>query len=279
MRMWLTAAMASLAFTSAGFAQAPWQFKFQTGQVLSYKAEQTMTATEVVQGEKSETSQKVNLVKTWKVLAVDAAGVATVQKSLTSLRIEQKTGSGNVLVFDSAAPDKSDKDMTAQLSKFVGVPLAVLRVDTTGRVVEVKECKHGKASQYEAELPFVLLLPPAGMPGQPWSRTFTVTLDPPEGTGEKYEATQTYSLPVPTSPAPPGAGRVIVATAFKSLPAAAADKIPLIQYQPAGEVVFDAKAGKVLSVKLDIVNELKDHQGEGSTYSFKRTYAEQLVGN
>jgi hypothetical protein len=274
--MWLTAALASLAFTSAGFAQSPWQFKWQQGQVFSYKAEQNLTAVEVVEGNKTETSQKVNLVKTWKVLGVDAAGVATIQKSLTALRIEQKTFGGNTLVFDSAAPDKSDKDLREQLSKYIGVSLAVLRVDAAGRVVEVKECNHGKASQYDTELPFVLALP-GNVPqaGQSWSRGFTVTLDPPEGTGEKFEATQTYALKSMNG----AAATFGLVTAFKSMPAAAGDQIPLLQYQPTGEIVFDTQAGRVTSVKLDITSELKNHQGEGSSYSFRRSYVEQLVGN
>jgi hypothetical protein len=274
-RTWLATAVAGLVLVSSVSAQtAAWQFRWQPGQVLNYRAEQAMSATEVVQGKKTETSQQVNLVKTWKVLAVDAAGVATIQKSLSALRVEQKTFSGEVLVFDSSAPEKSNKDMREQLSKFVGVPLAVLRVDRQGRVVEIKECHFGKPSQYETELPFALMLPGAvPQAGQSWERPFAVTLDPPEGTGEKFEASQKYALKGMEA----NTATVGITTAFKSLPKAAADRVPLMQYQPEGEVVFDAQAGRVLSVRLNVVNDLKDHQGEGSSYSFRRTYTEQLI--
>jgi hypothetical protein len=158
----------------------------------------------------------------------------------------------------------------------VGTPVAVLRIDAQGRVVEVKSCNFGKPTQYERELPFVLALP-GGVPqvGQTWQRPFSVTLDPPEGTGEKYDAIQTYTMKKVEG----AAATVAFTTAFKSLPKAAADQMPLLQFQPAGEVVFDTQAGRVQSVRLEVSNELKDHQGEGSSYSFKRTYTEQLVGN
>jgi hypothetical protein len=112
-------------------------------------------------------------------------------------------------------------------------------------------------------------------PGQAWKRTFTVTLDPPAGTGEKYEATQEYTLK-----SLEGATATIgLTTSFATLPKAAADQIPLLQFQPSGEIVFDTKLGRVQSIRMDVSHELQNHQGEGSSYSFKRSCVEQFVGD
>ena len=49
-------------------------------------------------------------------------------------------------------------------------------VDPYGRVVEVKQ---GPPNRFDAELPFQLIVPgAAAAPGQAWSRTYKVTLDP-----------------------------------------------------------------------------------------------------
>src|SRR6266542_4046355 len=138
-----------------------WRFRWQTGQVLTYRVEQQTQAVEVLNGKRAETKTKTNLLKRWRVLSVDAAGVATLQHSLAALRIETTTPSGETLLFDSASPDKSSPSLREQLAKYVGVPLSTLRVDTWGRVVEVKESKFGPASRFEAELPFVVILPGA----------------------------------------------------------------------------------------------------------------------
>src|SRR5207249_4975021 len=106
-----------------------------------------------------ETRTKLNLTKRWQVLDVDAAGVATLQLALASLRLETTTPSGGVLLFDSQDADKSDPHMREQLGRFVGQPLALLRMDSQGKVVEVKESKHGPASRFETEPPFVLVFP------------------------------------------------------------------------------------------------------------------------
>src|SRR5204863_8536740 len=91
------------------------------------------------------------------------------------------------LLFDSADLANSTPELR-QLSKHLGKTLAVLRMDGYGRILEVKE---GSAAKYEAEPPFALVLPAAApKEGQAWLRHYKVTLEPPQGTGEKHAAQQ-----------------------------------------------------------------------------------------
>jgi hypothetical protein len=270
----LLAIVAGSLLTPTAPAQTPaWRFRWQAGQALTYRVEQVTTAAEVLPGGKAETTTKLNNVKRWQVLAVDAAGVATLQLSLQALRIQTTTPRGEVIIFDSADPDKSDPQMREQLQRYVGQPLAVLRVDGQGRVVEVKESKHGPASRFESELPFALTLPDEGVaPGQAWERAYQITLEPPHGTGEKFAAVQKYTCKSVDG----GVAVVGVTTLVKTLPEAPADRIPLLQLQPEGEVVFDVQAGCARSIRLHTDKELTGHQGEGSSYRFTSTYTEQL---
>jgi hypothetical protein len=269
------ATLTSLLVVSLGSAQTDaWRFRWQAGQVLTYRVEQITAAADTMGESKAETTTTLNNVKRWQVLGVDAAGVATLQLSLVSLRIETKPPSGDALVFDSANPDKSDAQMREQLSKYVGVPLAVLRMDAQGRVLEVKESKFGPASKFESELPFILVLPAVvPSPGQGWQRPYRITLEPPQGTGEKYDAVQQYVFKSVSG----ATATVTLATTVTNPPAAVADQIPLLQLQPQGEIVFDTRAGVVRSVRWQIDKELKGHQGEGSSYRFQSTYKEEYV--
>jgi len=111
--------------------------------------------------------------------------------------------------------------------------------------------------------------------GGSWERNYQVTMEPPQGTGEKYDAVQRYV-------AKAVAGNdvtVSLTTTMKTQPEAAADQIPLLQLQPEGEVVFDAATGRLKSAALKIDKEIKNHQGEGSSYRFQSTYVEQLAEN
>src|SRR5258708_1675869 len=79
---------------------------------------------------------RLNLSKRRQGPAVDAQGVATLQLALSSLMQEMTNAKGDTLLFDSANLDKSTPDLKDQMSRYVGKPLAVLRVDGYGRVVE-----------------------------------------------------------------------------------------------------------------------------------------------
>ncbi len=268
--------LAGFVLVSSASAQTPARLRWQTGQALTYQANHVTQATEVVEEKKIETKSLLRLTKRWQVLSVDSAGVATLQLTLLALHMEMTTHSGDVLKYDSAAAKDSTPELREQLSKFVGPPLAVLRVDGMGKVLEVKESKFGPASRYECELPFVGVLPIEALkPGLQWERAFQITLEPPQGTGEKVAALQKYGCKGITG----YNATVGVITELKTPPAAAADRMPLLNYLPEGEIVYDLQAGRMKSAVLKIDKELKGHQGEGSSYRFQSQYTEQLLGD
>jgi hypothetical protein len=269
----LTAILALVVTSPVPAQQAP-RFRWQQGQVLTYRVEHVTTASETLEGKRVETTTNLNLVKRWQVLAVDAAGVATVQKSVLSMRLQTRGPSGDVLVFDSSNLEQSQPQMREQLSKYIGQPLETLRVDATGKVVEVKECKYGSPSRFECDLPFVFTLPDEGLrEGLRWERAYHVTLEPPQGTGEKYAAAQQYVCKGVSG----NLATVALTTALKAMPESVADRVPLLQMQPEGEVVFDVQAGLFRSARLRIDKELTGYEGENSSYRFQSTYTEEYV--
>jgi hypothetical protein len=272
MRQSCLVVLLALTATSTATAQnAEWRFRWQQGQVLQYRVEHTTDVAEVVSGNKVETKSKVNLVKRWDVVAVDAQGVATVKMSIVAMRNEQTRPNGEVLLFDSSDKDKSTPALREQLEKLIGQPLAVLRVDGFGQVVEVKQ---GQANRYDSELPFTLVLPaqtPAAQ--QSWSREYNITLDPPLGTGEKQPAKQRYTCVSIGD----GLAKVAMQTMLVKQPDTKQEMLPLLQKLPQGEVVFDVQHGRMQSVHLVIDQQIQGHQGEGSSYQFRSTYTEQVA--
>lgn len=268
-------AILSVCLAATAAAQSPLKFRWQAGDVLTYAVQHDTAASEVANGQKIDTTSKLNHVKRWQVLDVDAQGVATVQLSLKLLRVEIKSPEGETLLFDSENLDKSTAQMKEQLGKYVNQPLVLLRIDARGKVLEVKECKHGPASRFESEPPFVFTLTDeAVQAGRFWNRDYNITLEPPQGTGEKYEAAQRYVCDSLSNVQ----ANIGLTTTIKAPPSAVADQVPLLQLQPEGQIVFDVQAGRLHSARLKIDKELKGHQGEGSSYRFLSTYTEQYVG-
>jgi hypothetical protein len=267
------AIVAVLSFASAAPAQAP-QFRWRSGQALTYKVSQTTIADETIGDKTQTTTTQLDLVKRWQVTGVDANGVATVQMTLASLRMETKTPTGEKLLFDSAKPAESTEALRDDMSKYIGPTLTVVRLDARGQLVEVKESKFGPESRLESDLPFKLVLPADALSvGKTWDRNYAIKLEPPHGTGETFEATQQYTL----KGAAAGIATIALTTTVKNPPEAAADQLPLLPLIPEGEIQFDFANGRLKGVKYQIRKELAEHRGEGSKYLYKTTYAEELI--
>jgi hypothetical protein len=194
--------------------------------------------------------------------------------TLSSLRMEMKPPSGEVLLFDSAHPDKSHEQLREEMGKYIGPPLTVVRIDARGQIVEVKESKFGPESRLQSDLPFKLVLPAAPLAaGQAWDRAYTIKLEPPQGAGETYEASQGYACKAVAQ----GLATVHVTTTLKTAPDTAAEKLPLLPLLSEGDVYFDVTNGRLRAVRYQISQELAEHHGEGSKYQFKSVYNEDLV--
>ena len=275
-RFGTAAVWALLASAALAPAQTGVRLRWQEGQVLVYRAEQAWQATEVIGGKTNEVKNRSVATKRWQVLSVDAAGVATVQLSLTALRNETTTAGGETLVFDSADPARSTAGLREEQARYLNTPLAVLRVDPLGSVVEVKESKFGPASRFANELPFVGVLPASlEKAGQAWERPYEVTLDPPEGTGEKYASIQKFTCKALTG----AAATVDFVTELKTQPEAAADQVPLLRLQPTGQLVYDVRNGRLHGAALRVDRVVKGHQGEGSSFRYQSTQTVQYVGD
>jgi hypothetical protein len=272
MRRGISAVLVGLAVATVAQAQTePLRFHWQNGQVLTYRVEHVTSVAEEVGGSKVATASKLNLTKRWQVLAVDDKGGATLQLTLAAMRTEQTRPNGEVLLYDSANPDKSTPALKEQLEKFINQPLAILKVDGSGKVVEVVK---GAANRFESEPPFIVTLPAGAVSaGQSWERAYKVVLEPPQGTGEQYDATQKFVC----KRADNVAAVFGLTTTFPKMPASQQDQVPLLQKQVAGDVSFDVRAGRLHAARLTIDRQLTNHQGTGSSYRFQSTYSEQHV--
>ena len=269
----IVALTSAMVFGGPVLAQAggAWQFRWQKGQTLDYRVEHSTSVAETANGNRVETSSRLNLVKRWQVIDVDARNVATLQLTLMSLRHEQTRPNGGVLLFNSMDPSGSDPELREQMGPLIGKILASVRIDGSGQVVQVIQ---GTASGYEAEPPFLAVLPGQALnSAQAWQRNYQIVLDPPVGTGEKYAARQTYKV----ASFDKGRALLRLTTEMLAQPDSVADRIPLLQKQPQGQIVFDVPSGRLISANLTIDKTLENHQGAGSNYRFQSRYSEELV--
>jgi hypothetical protein len=251
------------------------RFKWQPGQVFTYKVVQQTAVQETTLDDKAEKAvttdarTSLTLTRRWAVRDVSPAGVATLEMRITELKQEIRPAGGTPITQDSANPEDAKA-----MAGFLSQPVVVVAVDAQGRLVEVKEAKGGSATRLHAELPFRVVLPDAApAPGQTWDRTFTLKLDPPLGAGETHDFTQTYT----SKGAQNGLLVVGVGTALKAPPKTTGERVPLVPMLWTGEVYFNPAAGAYHAARLTAKAELTNHLGEGTKYLYQSVYAEDAV--
>jgi hypothetical protein len=265
--------VAAVAVAQPPSGAAPLRFKWEPNQTLTYKVVQITTVQETTIDEKTEkpvtTESKTNLslVRRWTVKNVEG-GVATLEMAITAMRTDIIAAGGTAVVRDSANPEHAK-----EMAEFLNKPIVTVRVDSQGRLVEVKEAKNGSAARLQAELPFRLTLPDAGpAAGQTWDRTFSLKLDPPQGTGESHDFVQKYTC----KGAKDGLTAVGVETALKAPPKATGEQVPLVPMLWTGDLYFHAATGRYYAARLNAKAELTNHLGDGSKFVYQSTYGEDL---
>ncbi|MHB1423881.1 MAG: hypothetical protein ACYC3I_11930 [Gemmataceae bacterium] len=268
------AALCAVVMMASWASAQPPRFRWQNGQVLVYRTEHNTVASYVMGDNTSETKTRVQSIKRWQVMGVEDGGVATLQMSIQALVFEMVRPDGKSEMFDSAHPENSPEEVRKAFA-YIGQPLLLLRVDGQGKVVEVKQAEvgHGSMAKFESEPPFKLLLPAEALKTDlAWERAYQITLEPPQGTGEKYDAVQRYLCKSLVE----NVATMALTTEVKNPPAATEDQIPVWQMQPEGELVFDASNGRLLKATLRIDKEAK---AESGSTRFQSVYTEQYEGD
>ena len=281
--MMLRFTVLALAFSTAtpAFGQPPApapvapRFAWEPGKVHTYRVVQSTVVKETVLDEKtekpvtSESGTNLTLVRKWTVKDVDKQGVATLEMSISEMKSVIRQPDGMTVTTDSAKPEDAKS-----MAEFLNKPIVTVRVDTQGKLIEVKDAKIGSAARLQAELPFRLVLPDA-LPdaGKTWDRPFGVKIDPPNGTGENYDFTQKYT----SKGAKDGYLIVGVETTLKAPPKATGEQVPLVPMLWTGDVYFNTVAGKYQASRLSAKAELANHQGEGTKFVYESTYAEDSM--
>jgi hypothetical protein len=263
--------------STIAFAQTPTGlFKWKKGQQLTYKVEHSTVATETIADSKTEFKNLLELTKRWTVEDVSSEGLATLTLVVEGIKMKSTNPKGDELKYDSANPKDSTPQLKEQLEKYIGTKIATITMDTQGRVRSVKESNFGAASKYEVELPFAVVLPGGEIKkGLAWQRNFNITMDPPQGTGEKYESSQKYEC----TSIDAGKIKLSVSTELKKNPENIADQLPLLPFLVEGEVTLDAEKGVMTESIMKVDKTLKGHQGENSSYRMYSLFKETLTGS
>jgi hypothetical protein len=259
------------------------RFQWQSGEQLAFSVVHSTTITETAplrkdgKPETTTTSTKLTIGKRWDVKEVDANGSATLSLTITAMKQEIRRPSldpmGKVIT-DEIIMDSATAEGAKAMAEHLNKPILTAKIDPRGNVSDVKATSgEAAANRLQAELPFRVVLPESPVNANAtWERAFAVKLDPPLGTGESYDANQTYTFRGVNA----GYSVIAVSTAFKAPPKMAAELQPLIPWLWEGNV-FVSEKGQYAGAKLTAKKTLANHQGEGTNFVFESEYTETAI--
>ena len=271
--------LAALTFTTAAPAQEP-RFRFAVGDRFPTTVDQTTTVTETrpADGKKlAETltsSVKIKLTRRWVVREVDAGGIATLDLTLSAMKQQIMPAAPPGEKVEPIGVDSATPEGQAALKGVLNQVMVTAKLDSTGHLLSAEGKNGASTGRLGAEPPFRLVWPTTPVTANvPWTRAATLTLDPPHGTGEKLELTQTFTLKGSRD----GIWVVGLTTAPKVEPTDPAMKLAVAPVLWEGEIFYDPAAARVTGCKLQVMREVADFAGPGTKFRYESSLVETAV--
>jgi hypothetical protein len=246
------------------------RYRFQVGDRIDMDVAHRALTETTMNGATQTVETMTDSKKTWKVVAVDAAGRATLEHSVDDVTMTSRTSDKGEVRWASGSTDDPPPGYEG-VRQSLGVPLSRLQIDTGGRVLDRRELRPCPPSS-TGDL-VVVPLP-----------------DEPVSTGAEWTIPQEVVVEAP------GAGRKLVKTRLRYRLESVRDGIATISVDTTvltpvddprlearlleriwdGSIEFDVQAGRVVSRRTGIDRRVVGFGGPQSSVRYKSSLEERL---
>jgi hypothetical protein len=245
-------------------------YKLKRGDVLRYQVIHRASIRSTIDSTTQSAQTKTESTKLWKVSDVLPNG------EIEFMTVVERVRMVNQLPDRDATEYDSDRDKTAppgfqDAAKAVGVPLSLLRITPSGKIVRRELKINGQAAEEDA--PIVPRLPdkPVAI-DDTWDEPFDLTVAV-EGGGTKSVQTRRHHKLVSVE----GDVATIEVSYQVLSPIDAYIETQLVQRLMEGEVRFDMKKGRVVSQQMDIDKKILGFAGPTSSMQYIMKLEEKLT--
>ena len=250
------------------------RYRFQPNETLRWKVTQRTEITTSVSGTTQTVSATVQSVKVWQIQKVLEDGTVTFQHSVENVNIHNKF-SGSQEVHYNSQTDKKPPHGFEDAAQRVGVPLALITMDSRGQIRSRQRNPKVKAGSAENEGPMTLPLPtqPVAV-DQTWSLPSELTIPLPGGLVKKIKTMQKFKL----ASVDDGVATIELSTLVLTPIHDPAIEVQLIQRDSSATIRFDIEAGRMLGQQVDIDKRVVGFRGEASRMHYLGRVNEEVLG-
>jgi hypothetical protein len=246
------------------------RYRFLTGEVVRSKVIQ-QTKIETTIGGVTQTAEMTSIsTKAWRVTNVDDTGRVTFDTMVEAIDMRTQMSGRQEVTYNSQT-DKKPPPGYESAAASVGKLLTTVTIDPTGKLIR-REKKHQVGVDNAAAQVMVNLPAEPIAVGEPWSVPADVSVSLDGGETKTVTVKNRYQLEKVEN----GIATISVATI---LPPINDPKIraQLIQRMTKGTIHFDLKAGRVISQKTDLDEQVIGFSGPGSNLHYLGRFSEELL--
>jgi len=267
---WLAAAAAGGAAPEAAEA-VRLRYAFQAGDVVAAEVAHRALTETTMNGVTEAVETMTDSTKTWRVVAVDEAGVATLEQSVDGVTMTSRSSDRGEVRWAStgdAEPPPGYEAVRASL----GVPLVRLQVSPDGRVLERRELRPCPAAA-SGDLVIVPLPEEPVAVGHVWTVPDEVVVEVPNGPRKVVRTRLRYRLEEVRD----GLATIRVDTTVLTPLDDPRLEARLLERIWDGTIRFDIEAGRIVSRRTAIDRRVVGFGGPQSSVRYKASLEERVL--
>jgi hypothetical protein len=238
------------------------RYQFHAGDALRWTVVHRCRINTTVSGSTQTADTTTTSIKLWRVHAVKPDGSIVFDHMVQSVDMRHRL-SGRGEVHYNSRTDFVPPHGFEDVARAVGVPLAVVRIDNRGKILERKQnfVKAAVAGQGEIT---IQLPEQAVAAGGRWSSVNNLDVPLSDGSVKRLRAMQSFCLESVKT----GVATISMSTQILTPINDPAIEAQVLQYETCGTIRFDIDRGQILGRQIDIDKSVVGFRGEASSIRY-----------
>ncbi len=238
------------------------RYKFRAGDTLRWNVVHRCQIHTSVSGATQTAETTTGSVKVWRVHQVKPNGQVVFDHLVESVDMRHRLTGRDEVHYSSLTDPVAPKGFE-DVARAVGVPLALVTIDSQGKLLERKQNFVKAAVAGQGEITIQLPEQPVAV-GSRWSSMNNLDVPLSDGTTRRFKIAQTFKLDSVKT----GVATISISTQFVTPLQDPAVEAQLLQYETSGSVRFDIDAGQILARQIDVDKSVVGFRGEASSLHY-----------
>jgi hypothetical protein len=247
------------------------RYKFHVGDMLRWNVVHRSNIKTSVSGTTQTAETTTGSVKVWRVHEVKPNGQIVFDHMVQSVDMRHRLTGRDEVRYNSLTDPVAPRGFE-DVARAVGVPLAIVTIDSQGKLIERKQNFVKAAVAGQGEITIQLPDQPVAVGGH-WSSINNLDVPLADGTTRRFKTMQCFKLESVKT----GVATISVSTQFLAPIMDPAIEAQVVQYETSGTVRFDIDAGQILARQIDVDRSVVGFRGEASSIHYVGRSTEAML--